>query len=90
MVSMSGINKKDLKKKLIKTRRNGCQNDSSEAVDLLYCLGIDYLGDKVRKTPEQIEALLIKLVDQFIPNNSDKDILLMAFCLLRGMRRFQA
>ena len=70
---------KDLEKKFKAIRYRGYGGDRSETMPLLYILGYDD-----HRTAKQIEALLIKFVDKLIPNKRDKDILLMAFRLLKG------
>jgi hypothetical protein len=60
-------------------RKRGYRGDRSETAPLLYILGYDGM----RTTP-QMEALLIKFVDKLIPDERDKDILLMSFRLLKG------
>lgn len=66
-------------KKLTEIRRQGYREDPSDTPPLLYRLGYDGF-----RSPEQVEALLIKAIHHAIHNQDDRELLLMAFRLLRG------
>ena len=65
--------------KLTEIRRQGYREDPSDTPPLLYRLGYDGF-----RSPEQVEALLIKAIHHAIHNQDDRELLLMAFRLLRG------
>lgn len=65
--------------KLTAIRLQGYREDPSDTPPLLYLLGYDGF-----RSPEQVEALLIKAIHHAIHNQDDREPLLMAFRLLRG------
>ena len=65
--------------KLTEIRRQGYREDPSDTPPLLYLLGYDGF-----RSPEQVEALLIKAIHHAIHNLDDQELLLMAFRLLKG------
>ena len=69
----------NIRKKLTEIRRQGYREDPSNTPPLLYLLGYDGF-----RSPEQVEALLIKAIHHAIHNQDDRELLLMAFRLLRG------
>lgn len=66
-------------KKLTAIRLQGYREDPSDTPPLLYLLGYDGF-----RSPEQVEALLIKAIHHAIHNLDDQELLLMAFRLLKG------
>lgn len=70
---------KNIRNKLAAIRLQGYREDSSNTLPLLYLLGYDGF-----RSPEQVEALLIKAIHHAIHNQDDRELLLMAFRLLRG------
>ena len=69
----------NIRNKLTEIRRQGYREDPSNTPPLLYLLGYDGF-----RSPEQVEALLIKAIHHAIHNQDDRELLLMAFRLLRG------
>ena len=69
----------NIRNKLTEIRRQGYREDPSDTPPLLYLLGYDGF-----RSPEQVEALLIKAIHHAIHNQDDRELLLMAFRLLRG------
>jgi tetratricopeptide (TPR) repeat protein len=76
--------KNDLDGKLKAIRLHGYAEDPSETAPLLYILGYDK-----PKTDEQINALLIRFVSEYVHSKKERDILLMAFRLLSGYEELE-